>query len=359
MKKEEMVSVSTQASCVDSAGVIWFFSNDYNALFSYKDGKTVYRTTFEKEKLIEQYLYNEAYLYETDIFFFPVRAKRIACYSTLSTRVSYIDIPQRTGTTYYNVITKSKSEVYLVPQTKSSYAYLFDLETGKFTLFPVSWTELGLKDEGLLIGDAYVESNIYLAAAYTNRMWKINLENRVFERIELPNPIFKTRFYNGSVYMLSSLRSSRVMKYSREGVETVFWGESDNESCNKYQDMQYSDFFLLPSGGIMMLPMQGDSLYIKDGNEEKLIPTGRDSCQYYDDFFFMDRNVVLMPYEGEFMLTVDMETYQYFRIELAIPKRDCIKLLREHFREMGSVMTESEHLSLDFFLSMVMEKEEK
>lgn len=76
-------------------------------------------------------------------------------------------------------------------------------------------------------------------------------------------------------------------------------------------------------------------------------------------FFLMDRNVVLMPYEGEFMLTVDMETYQYFRIELAIPKRDCIKLLREHFREMGSVMTESEHLSLEFFLSMVMEKEEK
>lgn len=313
------LKISTQASCIDDEGVIWLFSNDFNALFSWKSGKVTYVTTFDDEDFFENVLYNMALNYGNNIFFFPVRAKKIACYSKSAKQVTYLEMPERKDNEYFNIIYKDVNQVWMFPVFKRDYAYILDMERKTVKRCGIHWNNIDISAKNSLIGDALLDECIYLAVSGTNSILKFNTESYECEKVEINEPLFRTHTYGNAVYTLDAY-GHMVLQYT-EGKTSVVLSRINRNTENKvmrFKNMEYVDFFPISLERMALLPMLGEGVCIADKNGDSIIATGKSGYQLYADILTYGEAIYLMPYEGDEMVTINSKTLDFMVTKLEI-----------------------------------------
>ena len=348
--KDAKMKMSTQASCVDDNGTIWMFSNDCNALFSWKSGMFTYITSFDDENFFEGSLYNKALSYGDNIFFFPVRAKKIACYSRSRNQVTYVEIPERGKEEYFNVISGNKNQIWMFPVFKRKYAYVLNMEQKIIKKCTIQWNNMDLDENISLIGDAILDKYLYLAVSGTNFILKFNIENYECKKIEITEAIFRTHTCENFLCALNVSGNAVLQFQDGKLAATMFQTNRKIEDEHRgFTDMEYVDFFPVSSKGMLLLPMQSNGVYIDFKGGEKKIITGQSGCQLYDDVLRYQDMIYLMPYEGDEMVILNTNTFDITVVQLAINQEKYWKRMSQEVNKSGVLLDEG-FVSLENFM---------
>ena len=352
MNDNDIIGISTQASCVDDDGTIWIFSNDYNALFTYEREKVNYITTFEEEKFFEEQLYNKAYATKNEIYFFPVIAKNIACFSKNTNSVDYIEIPKREKNVYYNIIEKNQNELYLFPVNMGEFAYIFYLGEKTIEKYRIPWEKLGFNSDAHIIGDAYLEGCVYLAVVNTNKILKVDLEKIKYEIISINENVFRTHAYKNTLYALNDLGNA-VIEIKEDSSISIIEKFGFDLKKNDKENMKYIDFTFLSSDMMILLPIGEDSVLVRDGKLSKKIFIEDNACQFYDDILVLNKKAYLMPYKSDSILILDLNTHQAIIKKLRLEKREYLYMLEKGEVKSKEDFLKEENVSLKMYCELI------
>lgn len=338
---------------MDSNGIIWFFSDDYNALFKYSKGIIKYVTSFKEEGFFQHELYNYACMYNNVIFFFPVRAKKIACYDTNTNKVQYIDIPERSENIYYNIINKKYEEVYLFPVVYSQYAYLFNLKEKTFIEYYVPWDELKINKVNYLIGNVYNNYSLYFSVANTNKILKCCLEKKEYNVLEMNEETFRAHCFEKNVYFLD-VTGNCILRLD-EGKRCLcnVWKNENAGYRDTKNNMKFIDFIFITEEKIILLPNRYEYIKIIDKNNTFSFFIDNKLGQFYAEYFIKNNKIYLLPYRTEKVMIIDLITMEVNDYKFELTVQEFSKIIRETIMSNKNNILEEKYIPLNYFISAI------
>lgn len=346
--------INTQCSCFDGE-FIWMFHEKFNALYKYSinSENLIYVDSNPNESFFVNTLYNECLYYKEKIYFFPVHAKGIAIYDIKNATYINADIPKREGICYYNVIQISTGEVLLFPVIYSNYAYIIKLDSMKFEVIELDFGIYGERiSKDYIRGNALVNEN----AIFATDNAKVNIIfNTTTNCLMMEDTIEKERFFITTsqlddAYIMHS-SGTRLIKRTGESIETIYLCEKSNsEICVSNMSYICVKSFV---GGIMCFPYKAKSLKMVIGG--KIIDMGfeSDAEQPFCEMIQVNQLLYLLPYRGDSMMIIDLNSYMVRLTKLVIPEKEWKKTLAKQDEILFSCINEGEYIDLQEWVTII------
>ena len=306
--------LKTQAACFDNGSNIYFFSNQFNALFvmNYHKKSCEYVTSFDRDPFFQESLYTKALYYADKIFLIPCVAANIAVYDIKKKETRYLYIEDEFLN--YNVIDYREDEILLFPVKYRAWGWRISLSNEKVSKIELDFSgyeDLLKERESLCFyGNAMVRDFAYFAIYASDKYLVYDIVNNVCS--------IKTN-EDGMTFTGAFKYESAVAFLSIDGTEVSFFDPIENvwnkKIALKYAQlrntfsngnlMAYTELIACEGGVLLCIPAFGNNLIIvKDYAVSESIDFDWDKLklekedgQAFATIVEKDGTIILMPYE--------------------------------------------------------------
>lgn len=329
------MNIKTQCACVDDNKTIWIFSDDYNGLFKYdlENDELTFVKSNPYEKIQASQLYNGAEYYNGNIFFFPICAKGIGVYNINNNKFEIVDIPNRNGIIYYNIVKIAPAKILLYPIINSNYAYVLDMNNKKIQLKELNYGQYSelIMENRLILGSAIIEKKAYFVFANTKFIleydWgknkisvsEIFCDSRLFSSISKNEKMYCINSEGTTIYIIDN--NKVVKKFDLDKRKLI----GDGRHYGGYTVTCKDEIFCVPE-------IEDNLILIKKNNERKLINLKDESSKNIVAPFIafmteIDECIIGIPYNGSYGFMYNCINEKYKILQFKINKKSLNKII--------------------------------
>ena len=365
------LDLKTQCACIvnDTA---WIFSNEYNALFSWRldSYKVEYVCSFEEEVLLASSLYTKMISYRNKIILIPCLAESLShnlvIYDWLNEKTKYIPMPFSEKAVYFNAVKKG-NRVLIFPVVYSSQAYLLDIEEESLDEINLDYGEYDNRFKeitGPLFCGTVWQDGVALYGIYgTHDILKLQMNDyKLFVEPQISSY---------GLYLLTQ-QGERVYGLDVHGqhIINIANGQENSDFTLPYKekgnifkngnDMAYSQNVPLKNGGWLMIPVRGNDVLkvdsygdidriavnwyeIKCRHDEQAVAT----VQEYKNYIYA------FPYQGNCIWKINVASKEIEYISCKVDGEILENLTIKHWSKSARRLVNEKEMELGIYFKVL------
>lgn len=342
----DKLNIGSWAAVLDENGFLWASAFHFNGLFAVKleNGEIECVTSFEGVSLVAEALHREAYLFENEIVFLPLRDKKIRVYNRETKKQVSIDISVDETDSEYSRSVRVADAVYFMSDELKVWKYHMKeksvVEVRELSDICMQFAK-GIKNS--ILKNTY-KDGFLLTEENGKKACKINLHSYEVDSFIVPTDRedLRVMYYDGSRYWFFLKDSQDILSWDG-GREWITYKASNDDWVGDNKAVPYYNMFFLESG------IYVSNYYAKNIakiNEDKGIvevvfayPENYkmlNVLQYgtvYSQVMEYGNQVVFVPQRGNLLFIYDIYTGTLKTIDFAIEK-ERLFYMKELKREM-------------------------